>query len=167
MGSTGVSEAIHARSRRDPIVNVRIVDRDILPGDQLHGLLRRHPAHHRRNAVYLRLVVPYHLPRQVLAPRRIEEMLLDEVGLGQPHAAGDADHATVHLVGVRLERQLLIVPVTVVEGVARAESDPPKHGRLRGIRLVGVHRRGEEVVAGIRLDRVEVVGEGRVVRGRR
>ncbi len=61
----------------------------------------------------------------------------------------------------------LIVPVTVVEGVARAESDPPKHGRLRGIRLVGVHRRGEEVVAGIRLDRVEVVGEGRVVRGRR
>jgi hypothetical protein len=30
---------------------------------------------------------------------------------------------------------------------------------------VGVHRRGEEVVAGIQLDRVEVVGEGRIVRG--
>ena len=59
------------------------------------------------------------------------------------------------------------MPVTVLEGVARAEGDPPKHGHLRWIRLVGVHRRGEEVIAGIRLDRVEVVGEGRVVRGRR
>ena len=163
------SKLVDRPRARNAVVHVRVVDRHVLAGDDLDGLLRRHPADHAGRVVDLR-VGPARQLRGVAvvmvrgasagstAPRR------SPAGgtRGRPPRCSPA--AAPRPAGSRRRRRVLddagVAAVLVVERLAGAEAEVPQQRDLVGA-LVALHGGRGQLAAQLVVDVPGVLGSDR------